>query len=74
MYWANLKLLLDYVLPSVVVIPSIYLLTRLLNELPGTREIAFVRAVFQSWHNSDWYRVRLSCCLVMWLDIVLHLL
>ena len=65
-YWGNLHLILEYLLPSLLMMPSMYFLARLMGPF---RKNAFIRAVFEDWHNHDWYRGRLVCCLVFWLDI-----
>ena len=68
-YWANMNLMLDYMLASLVGIPVLYFLARLLSSLPFTQRKVFFRAVFYDWHNADWYRTRIYCCLVFWLDL-----
>ena len=68
-YWANMSMMLDYMLASVVGMPVLYIITRLLSTVPFMQQTAFVKAVFSDWHNADWYRTRMYCCLVFWLDL-----
>ena len=73
-YWANLSLIMDYVLPPIMFIPCLYFVARLFTRLPGLRELRLVQSLFESWHDALWYRDRMWTCAVFWLDTSWYIL
>ena len=68
-YWGNLNLMLGYALPSLAGLPCFYFFTRLITNTPIVRSLAPVRALFTDWHDPEWYRNRIFCAMIFWLDM-----